>query len=228
MPAKTKKTKAPKVPKVAKPTKTTKASKKAHVEEAPAPAPVVEVPAPAPVSKTPAPETVVETPPLPTPVVEGDVPSATDEPSTADEFESLLNDLKTLKLSVISMHSRVQKLQKRVARDSRKGKKKPRNSTGNKNNGFSKPVDISKDLTTFLGLDLGTKIARTNVTKGITKYIKEHSLQDDADKRIIHVDSKLSKLLNSGEKKLSKDVPLTYFNLQTYLKHHYPKAQVVA
>ena len=216
-PAKTKKTKVPKASKVAK---ATKASKKTPVVETPAP--VVETPTPVVETPTPVVETpttpVVETPSLP--VGESDV---TDEPSAADEFDSLLNDLKAIKLSVISMHSRVQKLQKRVARESRKGKKKPRSGTGNKNNGFSKPVDISKDLRVFLGLEVGTKIARTNVTKGITKYIKEHELQDNADKRIIHVDSKLSKLLNSGEKKLSKDVPLTYFNLQTYLKHHYPK-----
>ena len=52
-------------------------------------------------AQAPAPVPVVETPPLPTPVVESDVPSATDEPSAADEFDSLLNDLKALKLSVI-------------------------------------------------------------------------------------------------------------------------------
>jgi chromatin remodeling complex protein RSC6 len=222
-PTKTKKMKLPKAPKGPKTSKATKSSKKAPVVETPpvveAPTPVVE--APTPVVETPTP-LAVETPPVveTPPAVESDL---TDEPSAADEFDSLLNDLKAIKLSVISMHSRVQKLQKRVARDSRKGKKKTRSGTGNKNNGFSKPVEISKDLRVFLGLEVGTKIARTNVTKGITKYIKEHELQDNADKRIIHVDSKLSKLLNSGEKKLSKDVPLTYFNLQTYLKHHYPK-----
>jgi len=197
-----------------------------------APVPVVKTPAPvvktpAPVVKTPAPvvktpEPVVETP---DPVVETS-PVIVDETSITDEFDSLLSEIKSLKLSLINMHSCVQKLQKRVAREGRKGKKKPRSGTGNKNNGFSKPVDISKDLTMFLGLDIGTKIARTNVTKGITKYIKEHELQDDNDKRIIHVDDKLRSLLNSGEKKLSKDVPLTYFNLQTFLKHHYPKTVI--
>ena len=149
------------------------------------------------------------------------------EPDVSQEFTALLEDLKSLKLAVIGMTTRVAKLQKRVARESRKGKKAPRANSGNKNNGFSKPVDISPELCKFLGLEKDTKVARTDVTKGVTKYIKEHELQDKNDKRIILADTKLKKLLSGGEKKLG-DVPLTYFNLQTYLKRHYPKATPVA
>ena len=201
-------------------TKTSKSKKSKKQQD---PAPVVETPAPvveepAPVVEEPAP---VATPEVSTPLVE-----TTQEPDISHEFDHILDELKTLKLSIISMATRVSKLQKRVARESRKGKKKPRTGAS-KNNGFSKPVDISPELTKFLGLDKGAKIARTDVTKGITKYIKEHELQDKNDKRIILADTKLKKLLSGGEKKLTSDVPLTYFNLQTYLKHHYPKTQVV-
>ena len=47
--------------------------------------------------------------------------------------------------------------------------------------------------------------------------IKEHKLQNQENKRIIEPDSKLKKLLGNG------DNQVTYFNLQTYMKHHYPK-----
>ena len=144
-------------------------------------------------------------------------------PTVAHEFDTFLKELKTMKQSIVDMITNVSKLQKRVAKESRKGKKNTRASNGNKNNGFSKPVCITSELCQFLGLEKGELIARTEVTKGITKYIKEHQLQDDKDKRIIHADSKLEKLLNQGDKKLTSDIPLTYFNLQTYLKCHYPK-----
>tara|TARA_B110001469_G_C9502584_1_gene250879 strand:- start:13 stop:654 length:642 start_codon:yes stop_codon:yes gene_type:complete len=201
-----------------------KTSKVKKVVETPAPvveapAPVVE--APAPVVETPAP--VVETP---EPVVET---TEVLETPVSEEFDTLLNDLKTLKQTVIDMVGRVSKLQKRVARDSRKGKKKgTRSTSGNKNNGFSKPVEITPELCKFLSLDPGTLIARTSVTKGITKYIKEHNLQGKEDKRVINVDNALKKLLSGGAKPLTNDVPLTYFNLQTYLKRHYPKTVVVS
>ena len=38
-------------------------------------------------------------------------------------------------------------------------------------------------------------MARTEVTKALTQYIKEHNLQDANDKRTILPDNKLSKLL---------------------------------
>ena len=197
--------------------KKTKASKKdapvpAPVEVAPVEvAPVEVVPVPAPVEVAPLVET--ETAPV--------------EPAVSDEFDSLLQELKCLKQTIIDMTGKVAKLQKRVAKEGRKVKK-PRAPGAHKNNGFSKPVDVSEELSKFLGLESGTKIARTQVTKGITKYIKEHKLQGLEDKRVINVDAALKKLLSGGEKKLSKDVPLTYFNLQTYLKRHYPKTVVTA
>jgi chromatin remodeling complex protein RSC6 len=206
MPAKSK---APKAPKK---TKTSKKVKETPAPVVEAPAPVVEAPAPAPVVEAP----VVEAPVEP------------QGPAVSEEFDDLLQELKVLKQSIIDMTSKVAKLQKRVAKESRKGKKPQRNTSGNKNNGFSKPVEITAELCQFLGLEKGTLIARTDVTKGITKYIKEHQLQGEEDKRVINADAALKKLLSGGEKKLSADVPLTYFNLQTYLKRHYPKAVSVS
>ena len=50
-----------------------------------------------------------------------------------------------------------------------------------------------------------------------TEYCKKHNLQKESDKRIILPDTKLRKLLN-----VSKSDELTYFNLQKYMKVHFP------
>ena len=86
--------------------------------------------------------------------------------------------------------------------------------------GFAKPTPLSAELCTFLGVPAGTQLARTEVTKLITKYIKEKNLQDPADKRTIKPDAALQKLMQLA----GKDVKLTYFNLQTHMKHHFVKA----
>ena len=62
-------------------------------------------------------------------------------------------------------------------------------------------------------------MARTEVTKHLTQYIKEHELQDQANKRRIIPDRQLSQLLNVGP-----EDEVTYFNLQKYMKSHFPKS----
>ena len=62
-------------------------------------------------------------------------------------------------------------------------------------------------------------MARTDVTRDINKYIREHGLQDKENGRKINPDSKLSSLLKVG-----KDEVLTYFNLQRYMSPHFAKA----
>ena len=83
--------------------------------------------------------------------------------------------------------------------------------------GFAKPIEVSEELGNFLGLAPDELIARTQVTSRINRYCKEKGLQKAEDKRILMPDTPLSKLL-----RLKKGEELTFFNLQKYLKHHYP------
>jgi upstream activation factor subunit UAF30 len=53
-------------------------------------------------------------------------------------------------------------------------------------------VQLSADLATFLGTE---RLPRTEVTKRIWAYIKEHDLQDPSDKRNIVCDVALEKVL---------------------------------
>ena len=61
-----------------------------------------------------------------------------------------------------------------------------------------------------------TEIARTDVTKMLTAYIKQNNLQNPDDKRAINMDEKLGGLL-----KPPPGVVVTFFTLQTYMKPHY-------
>lgn len=58
--------------------------------------------------------------------------------------------------------------------------------------GFGAEVHLAPELAEFLDAD---KLPRTEVTKRIWAYIKEHNLQDPSDKRIILCDNALEKVL---------------------------------
>ena len=174
-------------------------------------------------------ETVVavEEPVVETPVVVKE--ETTVEPVEANydnEFQEINTQLKQASLLIKELMSHVTRLEKRVVRDRRimnkkmKGRAK-RNVDPNKPpSGFAKPGPISEELRKFLGLPKGELIARTEVTKKITAYCKEHDLQKEEDKRTILADAPLRKLL-----KMNEGDELTFFNLQKYMKIHYPKKE---
>jgi chromatin remodeling complex protein RSC6 len=179
----------------------------------------------------PAPEPEVVAAPA-TPVV--DTVSTTTVETTATEvslldqiesdFSSLNERLGQFKAMYASITTDLRKLQKNMAKhvreNSRKRKRKAPTDPTKKRapSGFAKPALISKELCSFLGQPEGTEMARTEVTKHLTSYIKEHNLQDQANKRKIVPDAKLKKLLN-----VQPSDEVTYFNLQRYMKVHFPK-----
>jgi chromatin remodeling complex protein RSC6 len=67
------------------------------------------------------------------------------------------------------------------------------------NSAFMKPVTPSKELAEVVG---ATPIPRTEVTKKVWDYIKEHNLQDPANRRMINADSKLEAIFD-GKKQVS-------------------------
>jgi chromatin remodeling complex protein RSC6 len=90
----------------------------------------------------------------------------------------------------------------------------------NSNSGFNKQVNVSKELSKFMGTEASSTLSRKEVTKFLCSYIRQNNLQFPTDKRIIMVDKdpKLKALLKYDGK---DDKPLTYPRLQTYLKSHY-------
>lgn len=129
--------------------------------------------------------------------------------------KSIASELKVLKKE----HNKIVKKitgtrRKKVPKDPNAPKKAP--------SGFAKPTKISAELAAFLGVSEGEMIARPDVTKGITKYVKEHNLQNEENRRIIDLTKPggeaLTELLNVPEGQ-----ELTFFNLQKYLKIHFPQ-----
>lgn len=85
--------------------------------------------------------------------------------------------------------------------------------------GFAKPTKITDDLCVFLNIEKGSELARTEVTKKINAYVKEHNLFDVSNKRIILPNAALKKLLGCADTD-----EINYFNLQSWMKKHFIKA----
>lgn len=146
--------------------------------------------------------------------------------SLADEFNEVLTQVSAMRTQLTSLTARLRQLSSRSSRElrmaQRSGRRRKAPATGeSKPNGFTKPVTVSTDLSKFLGLADGDLIARTEVNKRIAAYVKENSLQDKTNGQIIYPDDKLRKLLG-----VTKETKVHFFNLQKFLKHHYPKAVV--
>jgi chromatin remodeling complex protein RSC6 len=166
--------------------------------------------------------------PVVAPVVETQVVDSPVEPVEPEEnYDAEFNEVKeTLKSAlelIKTLSSSVNTLEKRVARDRKvmnkkmKGRVKRVVDPNKPPSGFAKPGPVSAELSKFLKLGKDDLIARTEVTKRITKYCQEHDLQKKEDKRTIHPDKTLRDLL-----RLKKGDELTFFNLQKYMKVHYP------
>ncbi len=147
-------------------------------------------------------------------------------PTMGDQFTALLAQLSALRSQLTTVTSQVRTLRKRADRELKQAQKqgrKKRKSGNRAPSGFVKPTKISVELATFLGKAKGTEMARTEVTREINSYIRQHKLQDPANGRRILADAKLRKLL-----KLGKNDELTYFNLQRYMSPHFAKATKTA
>ena len=166
-------------------------------------------------------EPVVVAPPVVEVVVEA--VAETESVSLNEEFSGLLTEFSTMRTHMTQLATRVRTLQKRVDRELRtaqKASKRRAKKTGNRApSGFVKPTNISGELANFLGKPKDIMMARTEVTREINAYIREHKLQDPANGRRILPDAKLRKLL-----KVKGDDELTYFNLQSYMKGHFASA----
>ena len=178
---------------------------------------------------------VVQTPVVETPVVETPVVETTDvvvpvevvktpvDVVVSDKFDQLHGKVVELSTSLRELQTSLRTIQKELVKlvKANVKKVKTRNTSGVKKtpSGFAKPTKLSDVLCEFLGVEKGTELARTDVTRRINAYIKEHNLQDEKDKRKIHPDVNLSKVLT-----MKPEDSLSFFNLQTYLKSNFIRA----
>jgi len=180
----------------------------------------------APKVEAPVPEVSPATLPVPVsePVDNGVVALAPEAP-LSEMFVGLNKTLHDLSTALALVKNEVRVLEKHVTKElktlDKMNAKKNKNKGNRAPSGFVKPTKISVELADFLSKPHGTLMARTDVTKQMTAYIRTNSLQDKANGRIILPDPKLKKLL-----KLTDKDALTYFNLQKYMSPHFEKTVV--
>lgn len=172
-------------------------------------------------------ESVVQ--PVPTPVVNTPVPNETtevDEQKDVSAGEKIINSLMerivNLNNDMKGVHSSLKQLVKefdkqrkfidKVQKKREKAKKSP--------SGFAKPSKISDELCEFVGVPKGSEQSRTDITRFINSYVKQHNLNNPENRREIFPDKKLKSILNvkDGDK-------VSYFVLQRLIAHHFPPSQ---
>ena len=111
---------------------------------------------------------------------------------------------------------------------------KKRQNAKNSPSGFAKPNKISDELCDFIGEQRGTEKSRTDITRFINSYIKEHNLNKPENKRFILPDEKLRKILNVDAKEeinyfiLQKLYPITSPHLQVNLLLLLPRLRLLS
>lgn len=157
--------------------------------------------------------------------------TTTEEPvaTTTEKFDLLIKDFNTLMETSKSLSARMKVLQKEVNKSSRS--KRSRKTAADvdpdapkRPSALQKPVAISNELCKFLGFEPDTEHSRQEVTAAINAYVKTNNLQNPENRRYILLEgsdaaTSLKTLLRDP------DQPLTFFNIQRYLKPHYPMSE---
>ncbi len=151
-------------------------------------------------------------------------------PTTFEKFDLLIKDFNSLMDTTKSLSARMKVLQKEVNKSSR-GKRARKSPTTDADpdapkrpSALQKPVAISNELCKFLGFEADTEHSRQEVTGAINAFIKTNDLQDPKNRRFILLEgsdaaARLKTLLRDP------DQPVTFFNIQRYLKPHYPMSE---
>ena len=125
-----------------------------------------------------------------------------------DLIAALTARIVTLETKLARQEKAIRKIKKEMIPESERVPRKP--------SGFAKPAYLSPELCKFLEVPVGTELARTEVTKRLLQYVKDHNCQRPDNKRIINLDSKLKSLLEPADGE-----EVSYFNIQRLLKKHY-------
>ena len=170
-----------------------------------------------------------------------DASASVDLPTQFNNLNQIINIFKTqlndIQNQVKAIEKNVKKEMKNSQQQSHAKEVKKINSIPN---GFARPSKVSAELCIFMNRPVGSEISRVDATQYLLKYIREHGLQEMTERKKINPDETLSKLLGrgfrppttrgfrppttieeDGEAGFERAPPFTYYNLQTYLNHHF-------
>lgn len=134
-------------------------------------------------------------------------------------FGNIVSNLSTFKTQITTLQNQIRTLEKYVKKEFKtlnKEVEKNKLKGNRKPSGFAKPTQVSTELCNFMKKDIGTEIARTEVTQYIIQYIKDNELQNPINKKIIKPNIELKELLG-----VSDDDEITFFTLQKYMNKHF-------
>ena len=146
--------------------------------------------------------------------------------TTQEKFELVIKDFSTLMETTKSLSARMKVLQKEVNKGKRQ-RRPPQEVDPDappKISALHKPVAISNELCKFLGFEPDTEHSRRDVTQGINDYIKKYELQDPSNRRFMLLTEKPEGLALKALLR-DPDQPVTFFNIQRYLKPHFPMSE---
>lgn len=179
-------------------------------------------------STVPAPATVAPAVPVVATAASETVPATSSATTTAQATDAVVPDnvlstiidkVNTLSAAIKDIQANLKVLSKEYDKQQKiieKAQKKRLNAK-NSPSGFAKPNKISDELCDFIGVPHGTEKSRTDITRLINAYVKEHNLNKPENKRFILPDDKLKKILNVGDSE-----EINYFILQRLISHHFP------
>ena len=153
-----------------------------------------------------------------------------DQSSPVYESFKTINDSITLfKMQMNTLQQNIKTLEKLVKKELKtvnkvvKASAKSKPKTDRAPSGFAKPTKVTKELCEFMNRPEGTEIARTEVTKSLSQYIKTNNLQEKGEnsKNRINPDAKLKSLLGISNEETEN---LTYFTIQKYMNKHFIKS----
>lgn len=131
-----------------------------------------------------------------------------------EEYDTNLASMKT---AYDAMKLKQKQMKKMLLKLEQKTHKKQKPKPVRKPCGFARPSVVSNEMCDFMKMPHGSSVSRTEVTKSLIQYIKEHNLQNQANKRQILPDETLYQLF--GEE--SRKQEITYFTMQKFMNKHF-------
>ncbi len=145
-----------------------------------------------------------------------------------DELSAIQERLSVLRTS-LKKHYKLTAKQMQKMNKGRRQNTNPRSPTG-----FGKPCFVPSTLRALLKLGEDECVTRPTVTQKLYSYIKDNSLFDANDKRLLRVNDSLSKALQLSAQEVksinsstsTKDKQgLNFYNIQRYVARLYPKQE---
>lgn len=154
---------------------------------------------------------------------------------TYTSYLELQSELSAIQERLSVLRANLKKHYKLTAKQMQKMNKGRRQNTNPRSpTGFGKPCFVPSTLRALLKLGDDECVTRPTVTQKLYSYIKDNSLFDANDKRLLRVNDSLSKALqlSAQEVKLingstsTKDKQgLNFYNIQRYVARLYPKQE---